>query len=232
MCLVSNQGTEFQVKSQCVDLDRLPMEFIGPAETDESKYQAAERFVRWMETQVLIEARGDAAATSPVDPTGRFWLGRLGPKDFVTRPDERGDRLEPCAIGLRLRPSNDGPWTFTVSVRFCLWRRRRSTDANGLRWAYDKTPFIEAPISVAVAEQSGDQIFGEATLCESLDSLGALGLSASVRVRVTGRNVSSRAIEITLVNTSTENPDFSDGRFFEASLAVAGLKCIPIYPTC
>ncbi|RBB93453.1 hypothetical protein C3E97_033040, partial [Pseudomonas sp. MWU12-2115] len=90
----------------------MEMEFSGPMQTDESKYQAAERFVNWLQKRVLIEARGDDETTSPVDPTGRYWLGRLGPKDFVTRPDLRGDRLEPCAIGLRLRPAESGPWAF------------------------------------------------------------------------------------------------------------------------
>lgn len=205
----------------------ITMEFIGAVQTDEAKFQAAERFVGWLEKRVLIEARGDEEATSPVDPTGRFWLGRLGPKDFVTRPDERGDRLEPCAIGLRIRPADSGPWEFTVAVRFCLWRRRRSTDENGLRWAYDKTPFIEAQILVEAEDRPGDQIFGATILGDALSDLGASGLSADIRVRLTGRNVLSRALEVTLVNTSQENVDLADGRFFEASLSVTGLGYVP-----
>lgn len=203
------------------------MEFIGPAQTEESQYRAAERFVGWLENRVLIEARGDEETTSPVDPTGRFWLGRLGPKDFVTRPDERGDRLEPCAIGLRLRPTGCGPWRFAVAVKFCLWRRRKSTADNGLRWAYDKTPFIAIHVPIEVAELPGDQIFGEAVLAEAFGSLSASGLSADVRVRVTGRDLQSRAIDVTLVNTSQENAEFGDGRFFEASLSVIGLDHTP-----
>lgn len=206
------------------------MEFIGPGQTEENQYRAAERFVYWLEKRVLIEARGDEETTSPVDPTGRFWLGRLGPKDFVTRPDERGDRLEPCAIGLRLRPKERGPWRFTVAIKFCLWRRRkreRPPGEKGLRWVYDKMPFITVQLPVEVAEHAGDQVFGEAMLTDALGTLGASGLSADVRVRVTGRDLSSRAIEVTLVNTSQENAEFVDGRFFEASLSVTGLDHTP-----
>lgn len=203
------------------------MEFLGPEQTSENQYEAAQRFVRWLEDEILANARGDREQTSPVDPTGRYWLGRLGPKDFVTRSDERGDRLEPCAIGLRLRPAQAGPWAFTVSVRFCLWKRRRSTDENGLRWAYDKSPFVEVQTRVVVQEIPGDQIFGQSLLDEALNALGAAGLSASIRARVTGRGESARAIEVTLVNASTENPDLSDGRFFEASLSVVGFDRIP-----
>ena len=100
------------------------MEFITQDQTEENKYLAAERFVSWIQQKVLLEARGDNQKESSYDPLGRYWLGRLGPKDFVTRQDERGDRLEPCAIGLRVRPESDGPWNFSVSVRFCLWIRR------------------------------------------------------------------------------------------------------------
>lgn len=207
------------------------MDFIGPALTDENKYQAAQRFVGWLEKRVLIEARGDEEPTSPVDPTGRFWLGRLGPKDFVTRPDTRGDRLEPCAIGLRLRPAKNGPWRFSVVVRFCLWRRRHLTDEekklNGLRWAYDKTEFIEIRVPVDATERTGDQIFGETVFGDALKELGASGLSADVRVRVTGRNALSRALDVTFVNTSQENADLADGRFFEASLSVTGMEHVP-----
>lgn len=203
------------------------MEFIGPGHTDESKYRAAERFVNWLEKRVLIEARGNEISTSDYDPTGRYWLGRLGPKDFVTRQDERGDRLEPCAIGLRLRPADSAPWTFSVGVRFCLWRRHRSTDENKLRWAYNKTPFVEVEIPIVANEFPGDQIFGETILGDALGSLDARGLSAEIRVRATGRRGSFRALEITLVNTSEQNAEFSDGRFFEASLSVSGLKHLP-----
>lgn len=203
------------------------MEFIGPMQTDESKYQVAERFVNWLQKRVLIEARGDDETTSPVDPTGRYWLGRLGPKDFVTRPDLRGDRLEPCAIGLRLRPAESGPWAFLVTVRFSLWLRRRSTEEKGLRWAYDKTPYIEVQVPVTVEERTGDQIFGEVAFSEAFSTWNANNLSAEVRVRLTGRTASSRAIEVTFVNTSREDVDLADGRFFEASLSVTGLKCVP-----
>jgi hypothetical protein len=203
------------------------MEFIGPAQTDESKYRAAERFVSWLEKRVLVEARGDDESASLYDPTGRYWLGRLGPKDFVTRQDERGDRLEPCAIGLRLRPAVNGPWRFTVAARFCLWSRRRSTDANGLRWAFDKTPFIEVQVQIDAIERLGDQIFGGAIVSDALGALGASGLSADVRVRITGRDALSRSLEVTLVNTSQENDDFAKGRFFEASLSVTGLDRVP-----
>lgn len=208
----------------------IKMEFIDSSQTDESKYRAAERFVGWLEKRVLIEARGDQDITSQYDPSGRYWLGRLGPKDFVTRQDERGDRLEPCAIGLRLRPANDGPWSFSVSVRFCLWRRHRRPripEEKGLRWEFDKTPFVEVEVPIVATECFGDQIFGKAVLDDALGNLDASGLSADIRVRVTGKRAASRALEVTFVNTSEQNAELVDGRFFEASLSVSGLEHVP-----
>jgi hypothetical protein len=38
-----------------------------------------------------VDGQGDEILSSAVDPIGKFWLGRLGPKDFVTLPGERGD---------------------------------------------------------------------------------------------------------------------------------------------
>lgn len=206
---------------------RMALEFIGPNQTDENQYQAAERFVGWLEDRVLAEARGDEERTSPVDPTGRFWLGRLGPKDAVTRPDERQDRLEPCAIGVRIRPSGPAPWTFTATIRFCLWRRRRASDGGGLRWAWDKSEYINVEIPITAIDQPGDQIFGEAAVTQALHTLNASDLSADVRVRVAGRSPSTRVLEVTFVNTSQENDDLSDGRFFEASLQTSGCARIP-----
>ena len=156
-------------------------QFIAAAEDDAARYRVAERFVRWLERRVQVEARGDEVSFSPVDPTGRFWLGRLGPKDFVTLADERQDRLEPCAIGLRLRPANSGPWRFTVHVGFALWRRRRADESSGFRWAWDKSERIKVSIDLNVPGTAGDELAGADTFAAALAAAGAPSLSAEIR---------------------------------------------------
>ena len=44
-----------------------------------------------------------------VDPASTFWLGRLASEDhvFASQLGDRAERLDPCAIGLRVRPSGD-----------------------------------------------------------------------------------------------------------------------------
>ena len=199
-------------------------EFIPYLDDDLTKYRVAERFVAWLERRIVADGRGDDVQASDVNPEGRFWLGRLGPKDFVMLPDDRLDRLEPCAIGVRLRPENDGPWRFDVAVKLTLWHRQKS-QGGGQRWAWTKGEPIELVISVEVPDGPGEYVFGGDRFETAFKGVGADGLTAEVRVRLTGR--SPKAIEITVVNTSGEVADFADGRFFECRLSVSGLKHRP-----
>jgi Lhr-like helicase len=201
-------------------------EFIEAAADDSARYRVAERFVRFLEQRVQVEARGDEVSISPVDPTGRFWLGRLGPKDFVTLADERQDRLEPCAIGLRLRPAEDGPWRFTVHAAFALWRRRRAEEGSGFRWAWDKSQRIEVSLNIETQQAVGDQVYGADIFDKAFVAAAAPSLSAEIRTRVSHRG-GHPTLEVTFVNTSPEDEGLADGRFFEAELSVAGLRRVP-----
>ncbi|MDF2995119.1 MAG: hypothetical protein K0R27_756 [Xanthobacteraceae bacterium] len=201
-------------------------EFIDATDDDAARYRVAERFVRWLEDRVQVEARGDNLSSSPVDPTGRFWLGRLGPKDFVTLADERQDRLEPCAIGLRLRPAHAGPWRFRVHVGFALWRRRRADEGSGFRWAWDKSDRVTVLLDLDTPDALGDQVHGAEAFAAAFAAAGAPSLSAEVRTRISHRG-GSPSLEVTFVNTSPEDEDLADGRFFEAELSVEGLARVP-----
>ncbi|RTL53462.1 MAG: DNA helicase [Rhodocyclaceae bacterium] len=208
----------------------MAMALIGPDQSHANQYLAAERFVTWLEQQVLTSARGDNDQTSAGDPTGLYWLGRLGPKDFVTRPDERGDRLEPCAIGIRVRPAASGPWQFNVTVKFCLWTRHRlpKDDTSQLRWTYEKLPYISVTVPINTQDAPEDQIFAKDVFSTELAGVAnGASLSAEIRTRITGRHPRSRALEITFVNTSQQDPDYCDGRFFEASVEIEGLAHTP-----
>ena len=100
------------------------MSAVAPLMRDE---EAAERFVGWLEAEVLAAARGDRDSTSENDPSGKYFLGRLASEDAVANGGlgDRGERLEPCAIGLRLRPalSGAGPWHLRARVRCLAWLR-------------------------------------------------------------------------------------------------------------
>lgn len=203
------------------------VDFIEYAEDEASRYSVAERFVGWLETRIVEDARGDNLGVSDVDPTGRFWLGRLGPKDVVTRADERADRLEPCAIGLRLRPCvSEGPWQVNARVKWSLWKREKSGGGDQ-RYRWTKTTPFECEVPLDVPDRLGDHIFAGDEILAKFAEAGAVGLAGEVRVKVTGRVPGQRALEVTFVNTSVEVDAFCDGRFFECSLAVDGLDRVP-----
>jgi Helicase conserved C-terminal domain len=196
------------------------MEFIDFTEDEDVKQAVAERFVTWLEDQVVQEARGDDLKFSEVDPTGRFWLGRLGPKDFVTLPDERGDRLEPCAIGVRLRPANVGPWIFSVTTRFSFWKRSKSEGAREQRWQWNKIVVEPISIDLNIPDLVQETIHGTELFAQAFATAGGAGLQAQIRVKVTGRSEDTRALEVTLVNTGPETDELGDGRLFECRLSV------------
>jgi hypothetical protein len=201
------------------------LDYVSFSEEESAKYEAAERFVQWLERKAIREARGDDFQELDVDPSGRYWLGRLGPKDFVTRPDERGDRLEPCAIGLKLRPQFDGPWRFTIIARFCGWRRRKK-EGGPLRWAWKKSKPVQVELSAEVPNEIGEHVLGIGQVRQALEGADLEELQAELRVRVAGPK-GQRVLEVCLVNTSQEIEALVDGRFFECSLTVENLDTRP-----
>jgi hypothetical protein len=72
---------------------------------------------------VVAEGRGDHMQTLPVAPKGRLWLGRLAPEVVVqnSRLGERGERLEPCEAGVRLRLSEVDGRTVRCTGRLVVW---------------------------------------------------------------------------------------------------------------
>lgn len=89
--------------------------------------EVCERAVNWLATRVIQSARGDNAAQLSVQPEGRFWLGRLAPQETVMAAafGDRTERMQPCAIGIRVRPAAPPPWQFTATVSGCMWIRNR-----------------------------------------------------------------------------------------------------------
>ena len=188
-------------------------------------YEASERFVEWLERRILYAGRGDSITESDVDPSGRLWLGRLAPESKVIELGlgERGERLDPCAIGIRLRPSTSPPWQFEVEIRACAWLR-------GVEKTWQKSNFVNLRIPISLTSDLPQEYrFGNEELVRALeDATGLLGLRSEIRVEVT--QTSSKRVELTilLVNTSPgPKPPLHDTNLYESSLEVFGLKTEP-----
>lgn len=178
--------------------------------------EAAERFVGWLDRQVSAAGRGDYLDRLDVDPSQTFWLGRLAPEASTQASllGDRGERLDPCAVGMRLKPpSAHGPWSFTVSVSMRAWVK----DASGWRRCDEvaiTTPVVTGPVAYEPA-------FAADGIAAAFTKTGADGLTAEVRVEIDewdGRP----ELAVTLVNTS---PDIKDSplsctHIFETSLTV------------
>lgn len=189
----------------------------------QTDYEASVRFIEWLDRQVTASGRGDGIDWLEVDPRGRFWLGRLAPEYLVlTNPlGARGERLDPCAAGIRVRPQGSGPWTFTITVSMKGW-------ADGRAAGYTKSPEVSTTVSVTVSPDTTGLVAGTAELRAALDAAGLNDHSAEIRVEVEAWR-EARELVVTLLNTSaqpTGRPQ-PDRHLYETRVEVSGLATDP-----
>jgi|GEM_PF-2775224 len=180
----------------------------------------AESFVGWMLAELIAEARGDRFGTLSVAPRGRLWLGRVAPEAVVqqSRLGERAERLDPCEIGLRVRPSALDSRNILCTARFVVWAEG-GPDANG-----DPVWTKSGPIEVAAgltAPSTFDSIStaGRHDLERALAAAGARGLSAEFHAELE-QGKDGPELVVTLVNTSPEELAGFDTNLYETSLEV------------
>src|SRR3954454_21071906 len=117
---------------------------LGSSLSD-SEYDANVRFLSWLESRVINAGCGCHEVVSENDPSGRFWLGRLAPEEKVaaTGMGDRGERLEPCALGIRLLPLKEGPWSLEVRAMASCWLRKDRI--------WQKVPALDERIQIGVS---------------------------------------------------------------------------------
>lgn len=176
-------------------------------------YGSAVAVVRWLERAVLVDARGDDEAELERPPAGRFWLGRLGPEESASRPTgDRGERLDPCACGVRFMPAAEGPWEWQVRVGFRVWERS-GDDAHPWR----KSEAVEAEVHVEVPTTPGTHPFGEEQIADALGALGLVEHSARIDVEVDGAD-DRISVAAVLVNTTPD--DITEPNLYETWLEI------------
>lgn len=194
----------------------------GPAVTAVSQDDASEVFLDYMHDRVIAEGRGDDLDVLKDAPKRRFWLGRLAPEVVVMSSPlgRRAEKMDPCAIGVRLRPADAGPWRLRVRATFRCWQQGPDGD-------YVKSGPITATVdtTVSAAGVLGDD--GSAALQHRFHELGLSGRDAQLRVDVETWREQTELV-ISLVNTSDE-PDKTnpDTHLYEAALTVQGVRAAP-----
>jgi hypothetical protein len=183
--------------------------------------QNAEKFVGWLMNSAIGSARGDSLRRLKVRPDGRFWLGRIAPEERVRRSrlGERGERLDPCAIGLRVRLSALDGREIRCAVRCCAWKQLPSSqDPEADKW--EKTDYISTSVQLRTPTNPGDLISaGKDEIAMSLHAVGAGGLAAELHAEVElGKE--GHELVITFVNVSPEDVPTLDSNLYEAELTV------------
>lgn len=185
---------------------------------DSSKATA---FLSWMLDEVVAEARGDRMQTLPVRPDGRLWLGRLAPeiKTQNSRLGERSERLEPCELGVRIRPTALDGRSLSCSASVVVWSEIEGADEpDADRWRKSEPVVVaadlDAPQSVGPIESSGHDEFASA-----LTAIGAVGMAAEFHAELE-QGKDGPELVVTVVNVSPEELAGWDTNLYEVSLAV------------
>jgi hypothetical protein len=188
--------------------------------------QAAEldRIMSWLVDTVVAEGRGDHHTELRVRPSEKFWLGRLAPESGMNQAlGDRGERMEPCAVGIRFRPVGGPPWPFGVKVSLCAWY----WDKEASVWR--KTARLSETMSCTVSPQQGAQGFQLCRLDALLQQqLGVDHLGARLEVEHLRRTDGADEIVVMCVNASlAESKDVGDTGLYEAQMEVSGLDAVP-----
>jgi hypothetical protein len=191
-----------------------------------SEQRAARLFVDWLERRLTIAGRGDDETVLKVEPSGKYWLGRLASETYVANLGlgDRGERLEPCATGLRVRPKGDGPWDFVVDVSMVVWL----WDRQAREW--HKSERLREAIPVQVCRDRPTQTCGLDRLTTALERVSAVVncLAAEIRIELESHVDGGSEMAIMLVNVSPEEHRLiKDTRLYECELRVSDLVTQP-----
>jgi hypothetical protein len=184
-------------------------------------YGEAEKFVAWLLSRVVADARGDGVTSLDVAPTGRVWLGRVAPEERTAKSllGDRGERMDPCEIGFRVRPTALDGRVLNCTVSFCGWYESQG------KW--QKTPAAQARFSVPLVSLAARrERAGADAIVAAAESVGVKALKAEVRVELEG-SADAPDVVVTLVNTSPDTVKGLDTNLYEAALSVEMGPTVP-----
>lgn len=175
--------------------------------------QAGEKFVAWLEQQVVADARGDRVQQLATKPDDLFWLGRIAPEEAAKRAGtgERGQRIDPCSAGFRFRPSVPPPWAWRASLSFVVWTKPRGATV----WSKSSPIQVNFPVEIASTATNPSR-FGESEIDAELRAAGIDGFQACVEVEIT-RDHEGHSITVVLANGSSEKRG-ADRNLYEVRL--------------
>ncbi|EJB5292126.1 helicase [Vibrio cholerae] len=188
---------------------------------------AQEKFVTWLGQRMTQVGRGDCDSSIAVKPSGKYWLGRIQSEQAVKESDwgEKGERLEPCAFGIKLKPGgpNEEKWKLELNVGFHVWLKMKGSS----HWIKSEQVKVSREISIK-SELGKNRLLEDELSSEITRVIGTKGLSAAIEVEIGQDQYSDFELFITLVNTSPkECSELSDTRFYQCEMSIKGLVTKP-----
>jgi hypothetical protein len=187
------------------------------------------RLIDWLDGRVLAAGRGDETDQLDVEPGSTFWLGRLAAEEEVRQNPigDRAERLDPCAIGIRLRPAGPAPWTLTATASLRAWIKEPADQAPDPTRPWRRLERINVPVTLALLPDQAEATGGKQEIAAELSRCGAAGLSAEVRIQIEEWRARPELV-VELVNTSpADGGPLKDTHLYEVSLEVSGLATEP-----
>ena len=189
---------------------------------DRALQESSWKFVEWLDSQLLAEARGDHLTTLTTEPKATFWLGRLAPEDAVINSPlgKRAEKMDPCAVGIRLSPKLQGPWRARVVASFVCWDKIAPD-------RYDKSEPMCVDTEILIQPAPATQAFAKDTFDDELQKRGLADRAAEIRVDVESWRDTTEIV-ISLINVGPEaSRSRPDTHLYQASLRVAQFSTEP-----
>lgn len=189
-----------------------------------------EAFVGWLLGEVIVDARGDRMDALKVAPAGRLWLGRLASEIAVqnSRLGERGERLEPCEAGVRVRPGSLAGPVLACRASVVAWHEVLDDGTpEPDRWR--KSERVEVAARFDRPTAIGQFVrHGRADFEASFRAIGANGLACEFSAEVElGKD--GPELVVTLVNVSPEEVAGWDTTVYEARFEVDIDGTVPFF---
>ena len=186
----------------------------------EIQQEHSERFVSWLLGEVVAETRGTRQRHITVAPEGRFWLGRLAPEVRVrqSRLGERAERLEPCEVGIRVRPTALDGRAISCRARLVAWREIPGAGEDPDTEKWQKTEAVDLVVTVDLPQEIGGLVVaGRDEIARALTAVGADGLAAEIHAEVEAGKDGPQ-LALTVVNVSPNEVEHLDTNLYEVEL--------------
>ena len=181
-------------------------------------------FIDWLARLVDDEGSGRTQRRTHGDPASTFWLGRLSTEEHVLQAaTEFGDRLDPCALGIRVRPAGPPPWQLTAHATASAWIKETGPEHSDGSWIRLDPVHVDVTMIVDTTETTA----GKAAFEAGFTSRGAPGFSAEIRIEPENWHDTPELV-VQLVNTTpTDQAQLKDTHLYQAQLEIEGLPTDP-----